>query len=272
MLERTGFNGDYAPAAPLPSFTEFSAYNSPYLKYKTEYIIDNLKIPRKLQHRILLQRVGIPTDRSGMHLPAQIFWENADQIIHEANTSGWLGLGVSTALLTEKGYNFGSPSVRFKKNEDSDSINNKLKNLKKELQNYEQAEGDRFILYHNRWDDKINCMGANIFYLNNPALNESSADENYLIEIQRGVWPRSIGETNTDLVMVSKYPFNFRSNTVKSSGKQDLEFARRLFIKYARNTNIKSSIGELMQTLNVNRLALNFEYYKGLINPLDFNI
>lgn len=50
-----------------------------------------------------------------------------------------------------------------------------------------------------------------------------------------------------------------------------LEYSRRLFLKLAQSTKFKSSVGELMDIARAPRVAINFEYYKGRINPLDFN-
>lgn len=272
MIENRGqeyISSQQSLGEPLRGYGEFSVYNSPLLTASSQHILGNADIPRKLQHRLLLLSLGMPIDRTQMHFPPDIFRAEASKIISEGRASGWLSLGISTALRSETGFKFATPTTKIKPDDNEQVVQEKVASLGN-LQT-----GDYFVVYNNLWGDRANIVGGNLLYLSHPYNRESVVDDAYIIELQKGVWPRDIGQDADGLIHITKERLK-HSPLMKLPKDYDghdsvVERARASALRFAQDSTMRASIGNLMSIVGANQIGLNLQYYKGILTPLDFN-
>jgi len=228
-----------------------------------------------MQHRLTLLKVGIPIDKTSMFIPPGTFRQEAVEIISKAREAGWLSVGINTALLSETGSQFGTPSVRIDQKYTPATIQQKLDSLKS------LGQGNYFVVYNNRWGDIGKIIGGNIFYLSDmyscgpytPDIDDIS--DTWRLELQKGTWPRDIGRNPHDFVSMQKPSLTYNIETIYPENYDwndtFMRAARDAALRFIRNSAMRESIGELMSVTGKKEVALNWEFYRGVLTPLDFN-
>lgn len=244
-------------------------------------------LPPKVKRQLMLEKLGIEINPH-LHVPIDVFFDDGREILAELWEMWRMPIGASSALFSETALGK-MPSTRFNP-ERTEETEQALNEYRERLAAFPSKDGKEgfVILYPFVWEDENLVVGGSSRFDTPPQLAGEMDTTNWIIEMQKGRWPRGINradggyisfiyegatEIGPGVFMPKAQRTIVRDASSDVTGEDHLLAVAELEAKrFTQSRHVQAAVFEIMRITGKKSVAIDWMYYRptGRILAVDF--